>query len=95
MGQSPDENVLKERYRDSRSADLVEKGAYTDECKCAFGAVVHGSLSALQDLSRRAGIRVVDLVPLTPDVSQDTFMPVLPEQTGIAFPPPMEDVQPR
>jgi hypothetical protein len=95
MGQSADENALKDRYRLSLSADLVEKAAYTEECTCAFGAVVHGSLQALQVLSGRDGIRVVDLVPLTPDVSQDTFMPVLPEQTDIAYPPPLEDVQPR
>ncbi len=95
MGQSADENVLKERYQTNLSADMVEKAAYTEECTCAFGAVVHGSLQALQVLSGRDGIRVVDLVPLTPDVSQDTFMPVLPDQTDIAYPPPLEDVQPR
>ncbi len=95
MGQSADENALKDRYHVSLGADLVEKAAYTEQCRCAFGAVVHGSLPALQALSGRDGIRVVDLVPLTSDVSQDTFMPVVPEQTDIAYPPPLEHVQPR
>jgi hypothetical protein len=95
MGQSADESALKDRYHVSLGADLVEKAAYTEQCRCAFGAVVHGSLRALQALSGRDGIRVVDLVPLTSDVSQDTFMPVVPEQTDIAYPPPLEHVQPR
>jgi hypothetical protein len=57
--------------------------------------VVHGSLTTLNTLSHRPGIRVVELVPLTQDVSRDTFMPLVPDQTEIAMPPPVENLQPR
>ncbi len=95
LGQSPSENALREIYKDDVQADIAEKTAYASECECAFGAVVHGSLTALRTLAGRDGVRVVDLVPLTPDVSRDTFMPLVPDQTLTASPPPVEEVQPR
>ena len=95
LGHSPSEDALREIYNDTVHADTEEKTAYTSECECAFGAVVHGSVTALRALADRDGVRVVDLVPLTPDVSRDTFMPLVPEQTLTASPPPVEEVQPR
>jgi hypothetical protein len=93
--QSPNEIALAKIYRDRLGADIREMTAYAEQCGCAFGAVVHGSLATLNTLSHRSGVRVVDLVPLTADVSQDTFMPLAPEQTGIADPPPSENTQSR
>ncbi len=95
LGHSPSENALREIYNDTVRADIDEKAAYMSECECAFGAVVHGSLTDLRALADRDGVRAVDLVPLTPDVSRDTFMPLVPDQTLTASPPPVEEVQPR
>lgn len=95
LGHSPNENALRERYNDTVQADVAEKTAYASGCECAFGAVVHGPLAALHELAGRPGVRVVDVVPLTPDVSRDTFMPLVPEQKLTASPPPIEEVQPR
>jgi hypothetical protein len=95
LGHSPSEDALRERYDDTLHADLEEKTAYMSECECAFGAVVHGSVTALRALADRDGVRVVDLVRLAPDVSRDTFMPLVPDQTLTASPPPVEEVQPR
>jgi len=94
LGHSPSENALREIYNDRIRDETGEIAAYTSACKCAFGAVVHGPLTALAALSGRIGVRVVDLVPLTPDVSQDTFMPAVPGQTT-ASPPPVEESQSR
>jgi|GEM_PF-4189370 len=92
---TPNEIALAATYRDRLGADLREMTDYAEQCDCAFGAVVHGSLATLNTLSQRTGIRVVDLVPLTPDVSRDTFMPLLPDQNGTANPPPVENAQSR
>jgi len=93
-GQSSNEIALKASYGESARAEMVEMAAYTNACRCAFGAVVHGPVTALAALARRDGVLVVDLVPLTPDVSQDTFMPAVPGQTT-ATPPPVEESQTR
>lgn len=90
LGQTPDETALKNTYSDLVMADIAEMKLYASACPCAFGAVVHGSLSALKALAGEEGVRAVDLVPLRPDVSRDTFMPPVPEQRGIATPPPVE-----
>lgn len=93
-GQSPSEIALKASYRASVRTETEEMAAYTSACKCVFGVVVHGPLAALAALEGRTGVRVVDLIPLTPDVRQDTFTPAVPGQT-IASPPPVEESQPR
>ena len=94
-GQSTNEIALKARYSASVQAERDEIAAYTNACTCVFGAVVHGSLGALHAMVGRPGVRFVDLVPLTPDVSRDTFMPLVPDQKITASPPPVEEVQPR
>jgi hypothetical protein len=95
LGQTPDETALKMTYGDLVMADIAEMKLYASPspsaCTCAFGAVVHGSLSALKTLAGEDAVRAVDLVPLRPDVSRDTFMPPVPEQGGIATPPPVEE----
>ena len=92
--QSSDVARLKNVYVDRRAAEELEQNAYAEACDCVFGAVVHGSLNALSALSDRPGARVVDLIPLIPDVSRDTFMPAIPEQLGFASPPPVEATGP-
>jgi hypothetical protein len=91
LGQTPNEITLKKTYADFVAADNAEMSAYVGNCACAFGAVVHGSLSTLKALAGEDGVRAVDLVPLRPDVSRDTFMPPVPEQRGIATLPPVEE----
>jgi hypothetical protein len=91
LGQTPDEVTLKGTYADLVAADNAEISAYAGDRGCVFGAVVHGSLSSLKALAGEDGVRAVDLVPLRPDVSRDTFMPPIPEQRGIATPPPIEE----
>jgi hypothetical protein len=97
LGPSAGEIALKKIYQDRVASDEAEKAAYADPsgCMCVFGAVVHGSTAALQTLAAGLSVRAVELVPLAPDVSRDTFMPPVPEQSGVASPPPVESSSPR
>lgn len=91
---TPDAAATQMRLEQQRRLARAEVTAYRGLCACVFAAVVHAPLNTLGTLRHRAHVRVVDVVPLGAGVDRDVFMPPLPEQNGIAAPPPVVDAVP-
>jgi len=91
-GKTPDDAVVHDTYEQAQRADAAEEKAFRSRCACVFAAVVHGSVEQLANLVSRSGVRVVDLVPMTPRIDSDVFSPLLPDQRQVARPPRLVDV---
>lgn len=87
-GSSDEQQRLHASYE--RLADVAsqEAMAYRSLCACVYAAVIYAPPAALGALAARGEVRVVDAVPNLPSPDRARFVPPVPEQDGLADPPP-------
>ncbi|NUT21644.1 MAG: hypothetical protein HOV77_20905 [Hamadaea sp.] len=74
-------------YESGQRVATAERDAYAKHCACAYAAVVRATPAALEPLSHRPDVRVVDVAPEIRRLDRAVFWPPLPEQRTIATPP--------
>jgi hypothetical protein len=80
-GDGVNELRLRRAYDSAARTAALEAAAYRAHCACLFAAVVRTAPGTLEQLARRAEVRVVDPAPEVRRLDRTEFRPVQPEQT--------------